>query len=140
MIENAIIFSKEIKDIVLSSTYGGLDPNSERYAIIVEKIKEVALKDQKGTFNLDLDGGLIALIFNTNRFSVIFIFNKTLDDNSTKEWEKTAKDITNGFNRVYDPWNVDDEKHLDYKDTLDEIINWQLNQESPIDKMKDALW
>ena len=56
-----------------------------------------------------------------------------------KEWEDVAKQIATGIDKIYDPTSVNNEES-DYKKILDEIIEWHLKEESPIDKMKDALW
>jgi hypothetical protein len=140
MIEAAIIFSKEIKDVVLTSSYGKLDPTSAEFASSLEKINEIALNQDKGLFDLDLGSNLIALVYTSNRLAVTLIFKQKLDKKMITEWENVAKEITTGFNRVYDPWKVEDESYKDYKETMDKIIDWQLKESSPIDKMKDALW
>ncbi|NHK32534.1 MAG: hypothetical protein FK730_14365 [Asgard group archaeon] len=140
MIETAIIFSKEIKDLVLTSTYGDIDPIDESFADYLEKIKEIAFKLEKGLFSLDLDKNLFAVIHAFRRLSIVFVFNQVLDKNMINAWEKVSKEINNDFDKIFDPRNLDNEKYKDYKETLDKIIDWQLKEESPIDKMKDALW
>lgn len=140
MIETAIIFSKEDGELILSSIYGNVDPYSDDFENSLEKIKEIAIKLEKGVFNLDLDEGLVALILTSKRLAIALIFAQALDKKMINDWEKVAKEIINGFEKHFDPKGMNKQKYSGFKETLDEIIDWQLKEESPIDKMKDALW
>jgi hypothetical protein len=139
MIENAIIFSKEANEAIITSTFGEVNPDSEDFSNSLTKIREIAIKLEKGVFNLDLTSGLTAIIFANQDISVALVFSESLDKQAIKEWEDVAKEIANGINKIYDPMNVDKD-YSEYKKTLDEIVDWYLKEESPIDKMKDALW
>ncbi|NHJ32062.1 MAG: hypothetical protein FK732_04295, partial [Asgard group archaeon] len=63
MVENAIVFSKEANETILTSTYGEVNPDSDDFSSSLAKIKEIAIKLEKGVFNLDLTAGLTAIIF-----------------------------------------------------------------------------
>ena len=93
MIETTIIFSKETKELVLTSTYGDIDPTDESFVDYLEKIKEIAFKLEKGLFSLDLEKDLFAVINAFRRLSVVFVFNQVLDKNMINDWEKVAKEI-----------------------------------------------
>ncbi|NHJ40416.1 MAG: hypothetical protein FK731_10325 [Asgard group archaeon] len=140
MIENAIIFSKETGNIILSSTFGDAITDKIDFSISMEKIKDIAIKLEKGMFILDIDEELLALILTSKRLAVALIFNQKLDKKMISEWEKVAREIINGFEKIYDPHNPDLHKYKTFKETMDGIIEWQLKEESPIDKMKEALW
>jgi hypothetical protein len=140
MIETVIIFSKEIEDLVFTSSYGDIDPTDESFVDYLEKIKEIAFKLEKGIFSLVLDKDLFTVIHAFRRLSIVFVFNQVIDKNMINDWEKVAKEINNDFDKIYDPRNPDYQKYQDYKEALDKIIDWQLKEESPIDKMKEALW
>ncbi|MCK5159884.1 MAG: hypothetical protein KAR08_12035, partial [Candidatus Heimdallarchaeota archaeon] len=93
----------------------------------------------KGVFNLDLSAGLTAIIFAIQSISVALVFNESLEKRAIKEWEDVAKQIASGIDKIYDPMSADIESS-ELKKILDEIVEWHLKEESPIDKMKDALW
>ena len=139
MIENAIVFSKEANTIIVTSTYGEVDPKADSFNDSLMKIQEIAIKLEKGVFNLDLSAGFSAIIFAIENISVVLVFNETLDKRVMKEWEDVAKQIATGIDRIYDSSNLK-RSDSEYKKILDDIIEWQLKEESPIDKMKDALW
>lgn len=139
MIENAIIFSKEANKAIVTSAFGEVDPETEDFSDSLAKIREIAIKLEKGVFNLDLSAGLSAIIFAIQNISVALVFNESLDKRAIKEWEDVAKQIASGIDKIYDPKKADNE-YSEYKKILDEIVEWHLKEESPIDKMKDALW
>ena len=139
MIENAIVFSKETNMALLTSIYGEVDPKAEAFSDSFQKIQEIAIKLEKGVFSLDLSAGLTAIIFAIQNISVALVFNESLEKRALKEWEDVAKQVATGIDKIYDPKSADKEDS-EYKKILDEIIEWHLKEESPIDKMKDALW
>ncbi|MGC9781489.1 MAG: hypothetical protein HZR80_19780 [Candidatus Heimdallarchaeota archaeon] len=138
MLENIVIFSKESKDVVLTAMYGELDPTTDTFADSLEKILEIAVKLDKGVFILDLDNNFIALILAIKDLSVSLVFNEEYEKKNQESWEKIAKEIINGFAKVFEIKSVS--KYLEYKEKIDEIIEWHKKELSPLDKMKDALW
>ncbi|HUT80967.1 MAG TPA: hypothetical protein VMZ29_07170 [Candidatus Bathyarchaeia archaeon] len=138
MLENAIIFSKDLAKVVLTSTYGSHDPHADSFANSLEKIQEIAVKLEKGLFTLDLDLNLTAMIVAIKNLSVALVFNEKFDKTLHESWEKVAKEIVNGFEKYYD--SKDESKYTEFKPKLDDIIKWHEKELSPIDKMKDALW
>ncbi|NHJ83914.1 MAG: hypothetical protein FK734_00545 [Asgard group archaeon] len=138
MLENAIIFSKDLARVVLTSTYGSVDPHTDDFANSLEKIQEIAVKLEKGLFTLDLDFKLTAMIFAFKNLSIALVFNEKFDKNLQDSWERVAKEIVSGFEKYYEA--KDESKFGEFKPKLDEIIKWQEKELSPIDKMKDALW
>ncbi len=139
MIENAIIFSKEANKAIVTSTFGEVDPEKVDFSDSLAKIQEIAIKLEKGVFNLDLSAGLTAIIFAIQNISVALVFNESFEKRAIKEWEDVAKQIASGIDKIYDPMSKDIESS-ELKKILDEIVEWHLKEESPIDKMKDALW
>lgn len=139
MIENAIIFTKEANQVLLTSTFGEVDPGMDDFSNSLAKIQEIAIKLEKGVFNLDLTAGLTAIIFAIQNISVALVFSESIDKRGIKEWEDVAKQIATGIDKIYDPKSSDND-YSECKKVLDEIVEWHLKEESPIDKMKDALW
>jgi len=139
MIESAIIFLKEANKVLVTSTFGKVDPEKDDFSDSLLKIQDMAIKLEKGVFNLDLTAGFAAIIFAFQDISVALVFNESLDKRAIKEWEDVAKQIATGISKIYDPKKAEKE-YSEYKKTLDEIVEWHLKEESPIDKMKDALW
>ncbi|NHJ85200.1 MAG: hypothetical protein FK734_07045 [Asgard group archaeon] len=139
MIENAIIFSKVTNQVVLTSTYNKINPNDDSFKSSLERISDIAYKLEKGVFKLDLEGNLLALILAVKQITVALIFSSPSKIN-VKEWENAAKEVATGFDKVYEPNSSAPYKHLEFKKTMDEIIQWHQKELSPIDKMKDALW
>jgi len=141
MIENIIIFSKELKKKLLTQTFGVLNPEDESFSDSLVKINEIAINLEKGIFNQRLDSGFASIIFAIKRLSIALVFKRELEEREINEWEKVAKEIISGFEKIYEPEKaVDDDIYNDFKNKIKEIINWHLKEESPIDKMKDALW
>jgi len=140
MIENAIIFSKKTGEVLLSSVYGKIDPTSDDFKSSLDKITEIAVKLEKGVFNLDLDTGQLTLIHATKSISIALVFIDVVESEELGAWEDVANEIASGFEKIYSPGNTDHQIYYEFKKTLDEIINWRLKEQSPIDKMKDALW
>ncbi len=141
MVENIIIFSKELKEMLLAYTLGDLNPEDESFSVSLAKIKEIAINLEKGIFNQRLDGGFTSIIFAIKRLSVALVFKHELKEKEINEWENVAKEIISGFEKIYEPEKaIVDEMYNDFKNKIKEIINWHLKEESPIDKMKDALW
>ncbi|MCG3252216.1 MAG: hypothetical protein KAX09_00090 [Candidatus Heimdallarchaeota archaeon] len=139
MIENAIIFTKEANQVLITSTFGEVDPGMDDFSNSLAKIQEIAIKLEKGVFNLDLAAGLTAIIFAIQNISVALVFSESIDKRAIKEWEDVAKQIATGIDKIYDPMSSDNDCS-ECKKVLDEIVEWHLKEESPIDKMKDALW
>ncbi|MHA1586218.1 MAG: hypothetical protein ACTSUW_02675 [Candidatus Heimdallarchaeota archaeon] len=139
MIENAIIFTKEANQVLITSTFGEVDPGMDDFSNSLAKIQEIAIKLEKGVFNLDLAAELTAIIFAIQNISVALVFSESIDKRAIKEWEDVAKQIATGIDKIYDPKSSDNDCS-ECKKVLDEIVEWHLKEESPIDKMKDALW
>ncbi len=139
MIENAIIFTKEANQVLITSTFGEVDPGMDDFSNSLAKIQEIAIKLEKGVFNLDLAAELTAIIFAIQNISVALVFSESIDKRAIKEWEDVAKQIATGIDKIYDPMSSDNDCS-ECKKVLDEIVEWHLKEESPIDKMKDALW
>jgi len=139
MIENAIIFTKEANQVLITSTFGEVDPGMDDFSNSLAKIQEIAIKLEKGVFNLDLAAGLTAIIFAIQNISVALVFSESIDKRAIIEWEDVAKQIATGIDKIYDPKSSDNDCS-ECKKVLDEIVEWHLKEESPIDKMKDALW
>jgi len=139
MIENAIIFTKEANQVLITSTFGRVDPGMNDFSNSLAKIQEIAIKLEKGVFNLDLAAELTAIIFAIQNISVALVFSESIDKRAIKEWEDVAKQIATGIDKIYDPKSSDNDCS-ECKKVLDEIVEWHLKEESPIDKMKDALW
>ncbi|MBN1329791.1 MAG: hypothetical protein JXA54_09985 [Candidatus Heimdallarchaeota archaeon] len=138
MLENAIIFSKDLAKVVLTSTFGSYDPSADNFANSLEKIQEIAVKLEKGLFTLDLDLNLTAMIFAIKGISIALVFNEKFDKKLKESWENVAKEVVSSFERYYE--SKDESKYIEFKPKLDEIIKWHQKELSPIDKMKDALW
>jgi len=139
MIENAIIFTKEANQVLITSTFGEVDPGMDDFSNSLAKIQEIAIKLEKGVFNLDLAAELTAIIFAIQNISVALVFSESIDKRAIKEWEDVAKQIATGIDKIYDPKSSDNDCS-ECKKVLDEIVEWHLKEESPIDKMMDALW
>ncbi|MCE7744029.1 MAG: hypothetical protein GPJ52_02720 [Candidatus Heimdallarchaeota archaeon] len=139
MIENAIIFTKEANQVLITSTFGEVDPGMDDFSNSLAKIQEIAIKLEKGVFNLDLAAELTAIIFAIQNISVALVFSESIDKRAIKEWEDVAKQIATGIDKIYDPKSSDNDCS-ECKKVLNEIVEWHLKEESPIDKMKDALW
>ena len=140
MIENVIIFSKEKAAILLATNYDKIIIDSQHFEKSLDAIKQIAYKLEKGVFKLELEKELSVLIFAIKRISTALIFKCSFDKLKLNEWEQVAKDIATGFDKIYNPTNIKDKKYLEYKEKVDDIINWQLKELSPIEKLKDALW
>lgn len=138
MLENVVIFSKESEEVILSTTHGGIDPTSESFADSLRKICEIAVKLDKGVFILDLDSGFTALILAIKNLSVSLVFNMEYEKKNQGSWENVAKEIISGFAKIFETKN--ETKYLDFKNKINEIVEWQEKELSPLDKMKDALW
>ena len=137
LIENAIIFSKETKEILLTHTFKNIKHDSEEFSDSLEEIKKIALKLEKGTFILDFDSGLSTLVYAIPKLSLSLTFNEQLYDKEKNEWISIAKEILEGFEKIY---KSESQNYFDYDKKLIEIIEWYLKEKSPVDKMKDALW
>jgi hypothetical protein len=137
LIENVIIFSKETQAVLLGSTFGKIGYDSEDFKVILDEIKKTAINLEKGTFISDYDNGLTALIQAIPNFSVALVFNRSLNQKEKNEWEDIAKEIVEGFQKIYDS---DSQNYFEFDKTLIEIVEWYLKEKSPLDKMKDALW
>jgi hypothetical protein len=140
MIENVIIFSKEKNEKLLSYTFGETDPESEAFSDSLIKIRDIAIKLEKGIFNLDLDAGFASLIFAIKKLSIAIVFRQVLTEKEISEWEGIANEIISGFEKIYEYEITDFEIYIEYKNKIKEIVEWHLKEGSPIDKMKDALW
>ena len=138
MIENAIIFSKETKEVLLSSIFGQINPEEDDFNASLEQIREIACKLEKGVFNLNLENNLTALIVGFKRISIALTFSEEISKKDFYSWENVAKEIGNGFDKILD--TKDENKYAEFKETLNEIVEWHKKEHSPIDKMKDALW
>ena len=79
MIENAIIFTKEANQVLLTSTFGEVDPGTDDFSNSLAKIQVIAIKLEKGVFNLDLTAGLTAIILAIQNISVALVFSESLD-------------------------------------------------------------
>lgn len=137
MIENAIIFSKETRAVLLAKTFGSTGYDSKEFHGSLEEIKHTAIKLEKGTFILDFDSGLTSLIYAVPKLSISLVFNKVLDQKEKGEWEGVAKEIIEGFSKIYDS---ESQNYFEYDKTMTEIVEWYLKEKSPLDKMKEALW
>ena len=140
MIENVIIFSKEKNEMLLTYNFGDINPVSEAFSDSLTKIRDIAIKLEKGIFNLDLDGGFSSLILAIKRLSVALVFPQNLDEKEVSEWGNVANEIASGFEKIYEPEKTNVDVLNEYKNNIKEIVEWHLKEESPIDKMKDALW
>ena len=138
MIENAIIFSKETKEVLISSIFEQIDPEGDDFSASLEQMREIACKLEKGVFNLNLDNDLTALIVGFKRISVALTFSEEISKKDLYSWENVAKEIGSGFDKIMD--TKDDKKYTEFKETLNDIVEWHKKEHSPIDKMKDALW
>lgn len=138
MIENAIIFSKESREVLVTSIFGKVDPNNDDFNQSLTQIREIGSKLEKGVFNLDLENNLTSLILGFKNISVALIFDSSIEKKELHSWENVAKEIGNRFEKVFE--TNDKNKFLEYKETLKEIVEWHIKEHSPIDKMKDALW
>ncbi|HUU76931.1 MAG: hypothetical protein EAX90_12445 [Candidatus Heimdallarchaeota archaeon] len=138
MIENAIIFSKESREVLVTSIFGKVDPNNDDFNQSLTQIREIGSKLEKGVFNLDLENNLTSLILGFKNISVALIFDSSIEKKELHSWENVAKEIGNRFEKIFE--TNDRSKFLEYKETLNEIVEWHLKEHSPIDKMKDALW
>ena len=137
MIENVVIFSKETQAVLLGSNFGNIKYDAEDFKVTLEEIKKTAINLEKGTFISDYDNGLSALIQAIPNLSVALVFNRSLNQKEKNEWQDVAKEIVEGFGKVYDS---NSQNYLEFDKTLIEIVEWYLKEKSPIDKMKDALW
>lgn len=140
MIENVIIFSKEKNEMLLTFNFGDTNPESEAFSDSLTKIRDIAIKLEKGIFNLDLDGGFSSLILAIKRLSVALVFPQNLDEKEISEWGNVANEIVSGFEKIYEREKTNVEVLNEYKNNIKEIVEWHLKEGSPIDKMKDALW
>ncbi len=140
MIENAIIFSKDSGEALITTQIGDIDPNSDTFMGFLDQIKDIATKLEKGIFKLGLNDQLIAQICAEKGVSVTFVFKTSMDDKILSQWEGVAKEIATKFEKVYDPNNFDIVKISEFKKSMLEMIEWHQKELSPIDKMKDALW
>jgi len=137
LIENVVIFSKETQEVLLGSTFGDIRYDDEDFKETLEEIKKTATNLEKGTFISDYDNGLSALIQAIPKLSVVLVFKKTLNQKEKNEWKSVAKEIIEGFGKLYDS---ESQNYFEYDKTLIEIVEWYLKEKSPIDKMKEALW
>ncbi len=137
MIENVVIFSKETQAVLLGSNFGNIKYDAEDFKVTLEEIKKTAINLEKGTFISDYDNGLSALIQAIPNLSVALVFNRSLNQKEKNEWQDVAKEIVEGFGKVYDS---DSQNYFEFDKTLIEIVEWYLKEKSPLDKMKDALW
>ncbi|MHA1187022.1 MAG: hypothetical protein ACTSSK_09145 [Candidatus Heimdallarchaeota archaeon] len=137
MIENVVIFSKETQAVLMGSTFGDIKYDAEDFKGTLEEIKKTAINLEKGTFISDYDNGLTALIHAISHLSVALVFNRSLDQKEKNEWKDIAKEIIEGFEKVYDS---NSQNYFEFDKTLIEIVDWYLKEKSPIDKMKEALW
>ncbi|MHA1818150.1 MAG: hypothetical protein ACTSUA_03320 [Candidatus Heimdallarchaeota archaeon] len=138
MLEHAIIFSKESQSIILTSLYGEVDPKADAFKDSLEKIREIAVKLEKGVFKLDLANNGKTMIVAIKNLSIALTFNKIAKEELMNFWESVALEILKSFDKIY--VTKDPAKILAFKDTMDEIIQWNLKEQSPIDKMKEAFW
>jgi len=138
MLEHAIIFSKESQSTVLTSVYGTVDPKTESFKDSLERIREIAVKLEKGVFKLEVANNLKTMIVAIKNLSIALTFNEKATEEAMAVWENVGLEIIKNFEKSY--LTKDPAKILAFKDTMDEIITWNLKEQSPIDKLKDALW
>jgi len=139
LIENAVIFSKANQEVLLASTFGDIQHDSEDFKNSLEEIRKTATKLEKGIFILDIEHGFTALILAISELSIALVFNKSLDKKEKNEWENVAKEIIDEFAKHYDS-RKQDAQYSQYEKSMKEIVDWYLKEKSPLDKMKDALW
>ena len=138
MIENVMIFSKETGEIVVTTTLGSTNLEFSEFSTSLNKIQEIATRLEKGVFVLDLENNLFALILAVKVTSVVLVFSEKVNKKDLSSWENVAKQIASGFEKIFE--SNDKSKFTDYEKNIKEIIDWQLRELSPVDKMKDALW
>ena len=139
MIENAMIFSKENGELLVSTTINYINPSAESFTESLNKIRDIATKLEKGIFNLELEDNLHAQIFAVKKTSIAFVFEG--DDKKTiSQWESVAKEIAYNFDKDFEAFVDNYEKRMEFKESMQKIIEWHKKELSPVDKMKDALW
>ncbi len=78
------------------------------------------------------------MIVAIKNLSIAITFNDAVKEEVMNFWESVALEILKSFDKIY--VTKEPAKILAFKDTMDEIILWNLKEQSPIDKMKEAFW
>ena len=136
IIQITLVLSKE-GEILVHSSYSDLQFGDMKFSSALEAIKDSAMKLDEGTAAFAADDFQI-LVYRLKQVAAALIFDKDEDAESIQSWKSVAKEIASSFPKQLG--NQEKQKMLEFKTTMDDIVQWHIKEQAPIDKLKEAFW